>query len=498
MASVKEKIIKLDDSQFGVHDAEVMGLYYCKEKNIYILEYVDLSSKGEFCFTVLRRVNGNLMRDSFTDYMKLVNESNFMLCDDFDILPKKIRCLKVPKNIPTNQEVEQFAVFCNDNNEYFIRRGFAERMGVAKGKKIKIHDGIELVCVSHDEINEICNNTAGDSKRLEPIYYTMEKKQKVANFKVLTNGDNLYIARGLANRYGIEARFAIRYDSISWVKVSSQDIQKIIDDAELESIFLTPLYESLTKKKNRKNEKATDSKKSTNRKFTVVIDVLSNDSDIYLRKDVAERFNLSGEIISYDSISWVKVTGLNLDDIQSHYKNRNVSVEFNTIQMKKTDSLSSSEFEVLVDGDKKYIPLSIAKKFDVVNLGEFNIGGKDYCRVTGNSINIIKVCSWYDQNPLTPKYKELTKTNDNGKHIELNYCIVNDMKYIPANTPYITEEDRMYGKSIRVNGIMYLSIADNRLEEIINKLREHGYEVSINHKNIEKINGEKIYKRTSK
>ena len=72
------------------------------------------------------------------------------------------------------------------------------------------------------------------------------------------------------------------------------------------------------------------------------------------------------------------------------------------------------------------------------------------------------------------------------------------MKYIPANTPYITEEDRMYGKSIRVNGIMYLSITDNRLEEIINKLREHGYEVSINHKNIEKINGEKIYKRTSK
>ena len=79
MASVRGKVIKLEDSEFGIHDAEIVGLYYCKEKNIYILSYADLSSKGEFCFTALRRVNGKLMRDPFPDCIKLANEFDFIL-----------------------------------------------------------------------------------------------------------------------------------------------------------------------------------------------------------------------------------------------------------------------------------------------------------------------------------------------------------------------------------------------------------------------------------
>ena len=133
MASVRGKVIKLEDSEFGIHDAEIVGLYYCKENNMYILNYSDLSSKGEFCFTALRRVNGKLMRDPFPDCIKLSNEFDFMLVDNYDVLPEKIRCLKVPKDISTNQEVEQFAVFCNDNNEYFIRRGFVVRNSVSIG-----------------------------------------------------------------------------------------------------------------------------------------------------------------------------------------------------------------------------------------------------------------------------------------------------------------------------------------------------------------------------
>lgn len=569
MAAEMTRRINLEYPDFSIHDIVATDLYYNKGKDTYILNYYDLTLNNSM-YTVLSRINGRLVKNPFMEGEEIAELALDARPADMGILANSIRCLKVPLKKPETQRVAQFDVF-TDGNNYYLRRNLAQRFGVASNNQEDVPDG--LVRVSNDDINRIVGLTMNDSVRLEPIYHSIARTQKAALFIVLDDDRNLYITRNLAQQFGMDHGFALRYRSMAWTKVSAAEVQEIEERTKNNPTCLKPKYERITKFNTRKNTQSNDkpirrekalfrvlddgenlfiirilakqygvdhgyafrkddlewtrvsladvkkieeltanslvalspnfekiNKVEDNLKptksFTVVIDVLVDGEDLYVRKEVADRFNINGNSQAYDSYVWVRVSEADLARIKVNYNNRNALVEFKYNQMKKT-KVNENEFEVLVDGENQYISIDLVNRFAIDNTGVITVNGKNYAKVSDRDIKKIIASTFYSDNSLTPKYVKFTKakreekTRTDRKVIALNYTIIDDMKFVPVDLPLDMELDLMNGKKIRIDGQMYISVTNHRFQEVFNELMRMGYRVTLTYKEVEKINKDK-------
>ncbi len=569
MAAEMTRRINLEYPDFSIHDIVATDLYYNKGKDTYILNYYDLTLNNSM-YTVLSRINGRLVKNPFMEGEEIAELALDARPADMGILANSIRCLKVPLKKPETQRVAQFDVF-TDGNNYYLRRNLAQRFGVASNNQEDVPDG--LVRVSNDDINRIVGLTMNDSVRLEPIYHSIARTQKAALFIVLDDDRNLYITRNLAQQFGMDHGFALRYRSMAWTRVSAAEVQEIEERTKNNPTCLKPKYERITKFNTRKNTQSNDkpirreqalfrvlddgenlfiirilakqygvdhgyafrkddlewtrvsladvkrieeltanslvalnpifekiNKVEDNLKptksFTVVIDVLVDGEDLYVRKEVADRFNINGNSQAYDSYVWVRVSEADLARIKVNYNNRNALVEFKYNQMKKT-KVNENEFEVLVDGENQYISIDLVNRFAIDNTGVITVNGKNYAKVSDRDIKKIIASTFYSDNSLTPKYVKFTKakreekTRTDRKVIALNYTIIDDMKFVPVDLPLDMELDLMNGKKIRIDGQMYISVTNHRFQEVFNELMRMGYRVTLTYKEVEKINKDK-------
>lgn len=569
MAAEMTRRINLEYPDFSVHDIVATDLYYNKGKDTYILNYYDLTLNNSM-YTVLSRINGRLVKNPFMEGEEIAELALDARPADMGILADNIRCLKVPLKKPETQRVAQFDVF-TDGNNYYLRRNLAQRFGVGAIDQADSYNG--LVRVSNEDINRIAGITMNDSVRLEPIYHSIARTQKAALFIVLDDDRNLYITRNLAQQFGMDHGFALRYRSMAWTKVSAAEVQEIEERTKNNPTCLKPKYERITKFNTRKNTQSNDkpirrekalfrvlddgenlfiirilakqygvdhgyafrkddlewtrvsladvkrieeltanslvalnpnfekiNKVEDNLKptksFTVVIDVLVDGEDLYVRKEVADRFNINGNSQAYDSYVWVRVSEADLARIKVNYNNRNALVEFKYNQMKKT-KVNENEFEVLVDGENQYISIDLVNRFAIDNTGVITVNGKNYAKVSDRDIKKIIASTFYSDNSLTPKYVKFTKakreekTRTDRKVIALNYTIIDDMKFVPVDLPLDMELDLMNGKKIRIDGQMYISVTNHRFQEVFNELMRMGYRVTLTYKEVEKINKDK-------
>lgn len=568
MATEMTRRINLEYPDFSVHDIVATDLYYNEGKDAYIMNYYDLTLNNSM-YTVLNRVNGRLVKNPFMEGEQVAEIALDARPADMGILANTIRCLKVPLKKPETQRIAQFDVF-TDGNNYYIRRNLAQRFGInyTTGE----NGSPELVRVSNEDINRIVSLTRNDSTRLEPIYHSIAKTQRQALFTVLDDDRNLYITRTLAQRFGMDHGFALRYQSMAWTKVTLGEIREIEertkdapvclkaefaritrkntirnvnnnnnnnnnkreqalfrvlddgenlfvirvlakqygvdhgyafrkDDLEWTRVSLADVkrIEELTanslvalKPKFEKIEKIQDNLKPLNR-VTIVVTVLVDGEDLYIRQNAATRYGVHGETIEYDSNRWVKVTRETLETI----KRTNLNVELKYIEMQKTNSLKDSEFEVLVDGENQYISIDLVNRFAIDNTGVITVNGKNYAKVSDRDIKKIIASTFYSDNSLTPKYVKFTKakreekTHTDRKVIALNYTIIDNMKFVPVDLPLDMELDLMNGKKIRIDGQMYISVSNSRFQEVFNELMRMGYRVTLTYKEVEKINKDK-------
>ena len=573
MAAEMTRRINLEYPDFSIHDIVATDLYYNEGKDAYIMNYYDLTLNNSM-YTVLNRVNGRLVKNPFMEGEQVAELALDARPADMGILADNIRCLKVPLKKPETQRIAQFDVF-TDGNNYYIRRNLAQRFGInyTTGE----NGSSELVRVSNEDINRIVSLTRNDSTRLEPIYHSIAKTQRQALFTVLDDDRNLYITRILAQRFGMDHGFALRFQSMAWTKVTLGEIREIEERTKdapvcLKAEFARITRENTTRNVNKNNNnnnnknkreqalfrvlddgenlyvirvlakqygvdhgyafrkddlewtrvsladvkrieeltanslvalnpnfekinKVEDNLKPT-KSFTVVIDVLVDGEDLYVRKEVADRFNINGDSQAYDSYVWVRVSEADLARIKVNYNNRNALVEFKYNQMKKT-KVNENEFEVLVDGENQYISIDLVNRFAIDNTGVITVNGKNYAKVSDRDIKKIIASTFYSDNSLTPKYVKFTKakreekTHTDRKVIALNYTIIDNMKFVPVDLPLDMELDLMNGKKIRIDGQMYISVSNSRFQEVFNELMRMGYRVTLTYKEVEKINKDK-------
>ena len=581
MAAELTRRISLEYPDFTIHDVVATNLYYNEDKDSYIMTYYDLTLDNNM-YTVLSRVNGRLVKNPFMEEEQINNLALNVKPAELSVLSDNIRCLKVPLNQTRTQSVARFDVF-NGPDGYYIRRNTANRFGII-GNGTFTYNGEDLVRVDHQEIERVIRLTRNDSVVLEPVYHPMALQQRVALFRVLDDGEGLYILRELAQQFGmdhglaflregfewtrvtmaevreIEERtknnpialkakfekierlyrdhyrngngnnpnnpyvngggnpddkntqaialfrvlddgeglyiirelarqykvdhgFAFYKDELEWTRVTKEDIHRIETESRAGLLPLKASYERIAKVKRNLNPKA----------FTVVIDVLIDDKELFVRKEVAERFGIVGNVMTYESYKWVKVDEELLAKIKHSYQDRNALVEFKYIQKKNTNKLRDDEFEVLVDGENQYVSIDIVNRFNIDNLGVINVNGKHYCKVSDKEIKKIIAATFYSNNSLTPKYVRLTKhskkeeTRTDSRALDLYYTVIDNKKFVPANLPVNMELDLMNGRKIRIDGEIYISVSNQRFQEIFNELMMMGYKVTLTYKEVEKV-----------
>ena len=475
MATKEFKKVDLEFPDFSRHYVYVCDLYYNKDKDVYFMNYVDSTDKGIYT-AVLSRVNGKLLKNPFIDTRTLQEIALGAEYANIYDLPDEINCLKVPLKKSDKQKIKQFTVYTNDRNEFFIRLELANRFGISiEDKEVIDYNNIKIVRVTHDEVIRIINLTRNDSIGLEPVYSSIVKTQKHSTFKVLVevlrNNNNMYISRDLAKKYGIDHGLAFKKDGVEWTKVTLHDIENVEETAKNSQKSLKANYVKINKLPEKKSKKS----------FTVVIDILDYENDLYVKKNVADIHNISGRMFAYDSTTWIRVTESDLTKIKKSYNDRNALVEFNFQKVNKTRKISE-EF-VLELNNKKYVSLDLIDNYSIEKKESINYNGKKYFRVSDADLRKISVLSFYSGKPFN--YRVLTiysyneKTARESKTINLNYCIIDGLIYIPHY--FVTELDRMNGKKIRVDGIVYVSVTNGRFNEIYDALVEE-------HKNVNRIN----------
>lgn len=562
MAAESTKRIILEYPDFSKHDVVVTSLFYSKEKDIYFMIYFDLTL-NQTMYTVLSKVNGRLIKNPFMELDK-INELVDLMPVDLDVLSDRIGCLKEELKKPLEQRVARFDVFTN-GHDYYIRRNIANRFGIT-GNGSSTIKGDEWVRVNHSDIELIIDQTKNDAVMLEPTYHPLFDTKKQAEFIVLDDDVNLYITTSLAKEFGVGYGFGLRYESMSWTKVTLEEVKSIEERTKNSKVSLIANFKRISREDtrfviNNNGPKTMTSVKSafrvlddgddlfidrrlarafgvdhgyafnrsgiewtrvsladikkieqnslnTNnplearfeqiekvnklkptRLFTVVLELLNDNNDLYIRKEVADRFGIISKAQAYDSFVWLKVTEDDLARIKKSYNDRGVLLEYKTVQKKH---LNDNEFEVLVDGENQYISVELINRFGIDNTGVINVKGKNYCKVLDTDIKRIIALTFYSDKSLTPKYIKITKekveNKTTSKKIVLTVCYLGDKIFVPADLPINMEMDLMTGKKIRIDGAIYVSVSRNRYQEIYNELRYNGYDVILRRPEIEKVN----------
>ena len=387
MANEEFRRIRLEYPDFTYHDVMVTGLSYNIEKDIYLMSYYDFTLES-YMDTILSRANCRLFRNPFieNDQIEELKQSSVKM--GLGVLRDEISCLKTPFKKSEDQCVVRFNVHCDDGS-YYISQSLASKFGIDGSLIGKPGSGV--VRVSNSDINRIINLTKNDQVRLEPIYTTLTKTQRVASFRVLSDDVNLFITKHLADQFGINNGFALRYDSLSWRKVTREQINEIIEKTKNSSICLQPEFEHITKEKTTKsgsNKKATP----TQSMFLVL-----NDGDnLYIQKSFAKQFGIDhGFAFMKDGLEWTRISKSEVQRIEELTKNNIVSlkaqyrmIDIINNNLKPNTKAFSVVIDLLLDDNHSYIKKEVAKRFNLTGT-VISYDSKEWVRVTKEQLDYI-------------------------------------------------------------------------------------------------------------